>query len=504
MTRFVLLRTFGNRCRKVQICRCENNQMPNLVIVVDLDGTLISTDTLYEQVVRLIFRKFWKIPGAIGALFKGKAAFKSYNAEEIPLEVSSFSYQGNLVKFLRISKDSGAHIVLCTAADVSIAEAISKHHAGLFDTVIGTENGINMKGAAKAAVLKERFPDGFVYAGDSSADLAVWQEADEIILVGANKKTTRKAKGIGKPVIGEYRHAPEYAGNRFRIWVKALRVHHWAKNVLIFFPLFLAHSWSNEQVVVQTLAGFLLLLAVTSSSYLINDLADLDADRKHPTKRRRPIASGVIAIRDALLVPILLLPIVIGAGFILEPAFGFTLLGYLVLTLGYSFGLKRIPLLDTFVIGVLFTSRIVMGGVFLGTGPSDWLLLFSMFFFFSLAAAKRQAEVLQMKTTINASSSGRGYVASDAPLLLAVGAATSVASILILVLYIRSKAFNVVGYTRPDYLWVMVGAIAIWLGRIWLLTHRGQMLDDPVNFALRDKSSIMLGVFVMFAFMVSV
>lgn len=478
--------------------------MPNLVIVVDLDGTLISTDTLYEQIVRLLFRKSWKIPGAISALFKGKAAFKSYNADAIPLEASSFSYQGDLVEFLRSSKESGAHIVLCTAADVSIAEATSKHHVGLFDTVIATENGINMKGVTKAAVLKERFPDGFVYAGDSSADLAVWKEADEIILVGADKKTTRRAKGIGKPVVGEYRHMPEYAGNRFRTWAKALRVHHWAKNILIFFPLLLAHSWSDAEVVARTLLGFLLLLAVTSSSYLINDLADLDADRKHPTKRHRPIASGVIAIRDALLVPILVIPVALGAGFVLEPAFGLVLSGYLVLTLGYSFGLKRIPLLDTFIIGVLFTSRIVMGGVFLGSSPSEWLLLFSMFFFFSLAVAKRQVEVLQMKTTISASSSGRGYVPSDAPLLLTAGAGTSVASILILVLYLRSKAFNVVGYTRPEYLWLVVGAIAIWLGRIWLLTHRGQMLDDPVNFALRDKSSIMLGIFVLFAFMVSV
>ncbi len=481
--------------------------MSSQVIAVDLDGTLANTDTLHEQIALLLFSNVKKIPGAITALFKGKAAFKSYNAKEILLKVESLNYQTDLIEFLQHSKEQGAYIVLCTAADSRVADAVSKYHQGLFDEVIGTKDNVNLKGKTKAALLKERFPEGFIYAGDSSADLAVWEESDEIILVGASKNVTKKAKALGKslnkPIAGEYEHKIKHAKSRFRIWTKALRVKHWAKNVLMFIPLILSHSFLDVNIISQTFLGFLLLLAITSSTYLINDLADLDADRKHPTKRFRPIASGAVAISDALIIALITIPIALVLAFLLKPAFAFALFGYLVITLSYSFGLKKIPMLDTFIIGTLFTSRIVMGGLLLGVALSDWLLVFSMFFFFSLAVAKRQVEILQMKSSIEKASSGRGYIYSDAELLLVFGVSSSVASLLILVLYMKFEAFEIVGYARPDFLWGIVMAVAIWLGRIWLLTHRGQMNDDPVDFALQDKTSIALGAVVALSFLVA-
>lgn len=474
------------------------------VMVVDLDGTLTNTDTLYEQMARLIFRHTSALPGAFGALLRGKAAFKSYHAESIPLAVDTLNYQAELIDFLRAEKAKGTHVVLCTAADMRIAKAVSAYHTGLFDEVLATENGTNLKGVAKAQLLKERFPDGFVYAGDSSADLAVWREADGIILVGVQDRTEQRAKALGKPIVAEFKHGAMVAGNRLRIWARALRVHHWSKNILMFVPLILAHAWFDTVAISNTAIGFLLLLAVTSSSYLINDLSDLDADRRHPTKRTRPLARGAISIQKGLATALVTIPVALALAFLLEPTFGMALVGYLVLTLGYSFGLKRIPLLDTFIIGTLFTSRIVMGGALLGAMLSEWLLTFSMFFFFSLATAKRHVEVMRIDNDIDGQLNGRGYLASDAPLTLAFGVASGIASILILVLYLTDEAFRTVGYARPEALWLVVMAVAIWMGRIWILTHRGQMLDDPVSFALRDRVSVALGALVALAFMVAV
>ncbi len=471
------------------------------IVVIDLDQTLVRNDTLHEQIVRLIFRQPKRLPGLFGALLRGKAATKAYCADHVELDPATLHACDEVLGFIRSEKAAGSYLVLCSAADIRVANALAAH-VGLFDEVIATSGSTNLKGPAKAEALARRFPQGFVYAGDDEADLAIWSKSDGIVLVGVSDRVARRARAMGKPVVAELRTRAANPKSHLQIWAKALRVHHWSKNILMFVPLLLAHEWFNFDLIARSCMGFGLLLAVTSSSYLINDLADIDADRLHATKRHRPIASGALPLSQALLVPVIVLPLALILAALLNIEFAMALAAYLVITLAYSFGLKRIPLLDTFIIGVLFTTRLVMGATFVGSGLPIWLLTFSMFFFFSLAMAKRHTEVLRSAGN-GASLATRGYRPEDWPLTLNMGVTAGLASLVILVFYLVDEAFRVVGYARPEFLWAVVLFVSIWIGRVWLLTHRGQMNDDPVSFALRDRPSLAIAAVIAILFLIA-
>lgn len=278
--------------------------------------------------------------------------------------------------------------------------------------------------------------------------------------------------------------------------VDALRVHHWTKNVLVFVPIILAHQWSDTDLIRQTLLAFLCLLAVTSATYLLNDVSDIASDREHWSKRLRPIASGRFPIRGALVLSGLLLLAGFAGALLLSVPFTLSLLAYLVLTVAYSLRLKRVPLLDTLVIGILFTLRLVMGAVLLDEPKPAWLLTFSVFFFFSLAMAKRHTEVQRAVKHDSAGLRDRGYEPGDAPLTLALGTGTALASLVVLFIFIVLEMLPANIYGRPVFLAGIPVMLSIWLGRIWLLAHRGRMDDDPVSFALRDGPSLLLGVLV--------
>ncbi|MDR3474695.1 MAG: UbiA family prenyltransferase [Devosia sp.] len=456
------------------------------VVVVDLDRTLSRSDTLHEQAIKMIFQRPQLLPGLFLALLRGKKAVKAYCATHIALDPALLLMCEEVLAYLRDEQRQGSYLVLCSAADRRVAELVASA-VGLFDEVLATGEGANLKGAAKANLLVQRFPHGFVYAGDHAADLAVWAKSDGIVLVGTSPATTRRAQALGKPVLAELR--PHRAQPPvWRVWGKALRVHQSAKNVLMFVPLLLAHEWSNGKLVAETVAGFLLLVVVTSSSYLVNDLADLESDRRHATKRHRPIASGVLPLAHAAIFPALMVPVALVLAFVLNVWFGLALAGYLALTSAYSFGLKRVPIFDVFVVATLFTSRLAMGAAFIGQLLPIWLITFSMFFFFSLAMAKRHTEVLRAGQH-GGSLKARGYEPEDWPLTLNLGVSSGLGSLIILVLYLFNEAFRSVGYSRPDFLWPVVLCVALWISRIWLLTHRGRMNDDPVVFALRDRPS---------------
>lgn len=470
-------------------------------IVVDLDGTLVRNDTLHEQLVRLAVTRPGLLPGLVRELFHGKAALKRYCADHVTIDPSALNACTEMLDYLRGERARGTRIILCTAADIRVATAVAES-IGLFDEVIGTENGKNLRGPAKAALLARRFPDGFIYAGDHAADLAVWREATGILLAGASRSTAARARALGKPVLAEFRpHTGRQ--NPLKIWARALRVHHWSKNLLIFVPLLLAHRWFDPTAVAETLTAFILLLLVTSGSYIINDLVDLDADRHHATKRHRPIASNSLSLLSASVFPLVAIPLALGGALLLGAPFAAALAAYLVMTLAYSFRLKRVPLLDILVIAALFTLRLVMGATLLSAAVPVWLLTFSMFFFFSLATAKRHTELLLAGRGGRHSLGARGYEAADWPLTLALGTASALASLVILVLYMVDEAFRVVGYARPEVLWLATFFMAIWLGRVWLLTHRGRMLDDPVSFALRDRSSLFLALAIGLCFLLA-
>lgn len=455
----------------------------DLPIVVDLDGTLLRTDTLHEMFARALFHQPRAAAEALLALPRGRFAVKQALAERVPTDIESLPLNETLVAWLRAQAEAGRELHLCTAAHHAIADKVAAR-LGFFRSAIGSD-GRNLKGPAKAEELARRFPQGFVYAGDSRADLEVWRHAAGIVLVNASAATEAAARRLGPPVLAEF-HAPRPTPGD---WVRAVRMHHWAKNALVFVPLILGQGWRDPAAILAALAAFLLLLVLTSSTYLLNDVADLRSDRRHWSKRDRPVASGAIPIHLALGWGAAGIGFALVAGLVVSPTLFAGLAGYLALTLGYSFGLKRVPLLDTLVIALLFGTRLVIGVAALAQPFSAYLLVFALFFFFSLATAKRHTEILRAGPDGAAGLAARGYRPADGELTLVVGVAAGLGSIIVLVLYLIHDAFLRVPYADPFWLWLMPLLVAIWLGRIWLLSHRGEMQDDPVNFALRDRVS---------------
>lgn len=469
------------------------------VLVVDLDHTLVRTDTLFEQFVALVFRAPVSAIWVLMFLLGGRAAFKARLALLQPLDPASLPYREPLLAFLREEKSKGRRLHLVTAADQSIADAVALH-CGLFDSAEGTQDGVNLKGARKAGRLRERFPEGFAYAGDSSADLAVWAHSESIILAGARPAVARRAHALAKPV--EAWFAPPT--RRLNTWRRALRIHQWAKNLLVFVPLVLSQQYRNPQAIGLAVAAFVALGLVASATYLINDLSDLPADRGHATKSLRPLATGDLPISSALIA----VPILLALGFGLAVAASPALLGwiaaYAALTLTYTFYLKRQALLDVATLGALYGLRLIIGGSAIEAPHSVWLLTFSIFFFFSMSLAKRYAEIANLAAVGREfGPKGRGYKMTDGPVILALGVASSIASVIIVVLYLMEEAFPSNLYSHPNWLWVTPFLLMIWAARIWLIAGRGELDEDPVAFAIYDRFSWMLAIPLVIGFVLA-
>jgi 4-hydroxybenzoate polyprenyltransferase len=455
-------------------------------LVVDLDHSLVRTDTLFEQFAGLVFRSPVTALLLLVSLIRGRARFKAQLAELHPLDASALPYHELLLAFLREQKAKGRTLHLVTASDRSTAEAVARH-CGLFDTVEGSDGASNLKGARKAEHLVRRFPEGFAYAGDSRADLKVWNQAESIVLAGASPAVANRARKLGKMLEAEFEGA--VAG--LQTWRRALRVHQWAKNLLVFVPLLLSQKYLEPRAVGLSILAFVALSLVAAATYLINDLSDLAADRRHPTKRRRPLAAGDLRIEHALAaVPLLFL---VGGGLAaaVSPSLLLGLLAYVVLTLGYTFYLKRQALLDVVTLGVLYALRLMIGAATIGVEHSVWLLTFSLFFFFSMSLAKRYAEIANLLSTgPDQDLKGRGYRTGDASTVLALGVSSSTASVLIVVLYLMEDAFPSNIYAQSYWLWTVPFVLTVWAARIWLIAGRGELDEDPVAFAIKDRFSL--------------
>jgi 4-hydroxybenzoate polyprenyltransferase len=469
-----------------------------LPLVVDLDGTLLKVDTLYERFISGLFSKPAQTLLSLFTLRNGIAAFKYHLARIAPLDVDSLPVREELLDYLKHESATGREIHLATAADQTVAAGVAERFP-IFQTVQSTDQEVNLKGPNKAKRLKELFPDGFVYAGDSRADVPVWQSASAAIVVSGSSTLSNAVRSAGIPIERSFDKRP----HQLRMWIRAVRPHQWAKNAIVLVPVVLGWRDVTLASVANTFAMIVLLCVAASLTYLVNDMADLSSDRKHWSKRRRPFASGAIAVRDGLLLVGIALPIACATAFLISPPAGLCLLCYVAVTLGYSFGWKRIPLFDTFIIALLFTIRILIGIAAATLSPSAWLLTFSMFFFFSLALAKRHAEILRAAEHDLQKLEGRGYQITDESLTLAFGISASMASIVIVVIYLVEEVFARQIYNTPAWLWVAPIAICLFICRIWVLSHRGRMTDDPVAFALRDRVSLGLGVFVAVAILLA-
>jgi 4-hydroxybenzoate polyprenyltransferase/phosphoserine phosphatase len=457
-------------------------------LCVDLDGTLIRGDVFWEcvlvllktQPLTLLLAPFW--------LLSGRAALKRQLAARIHLDPASLSYRQQVLDFLLQEKAAGRRIALATAADRELAESVAGY-LGLFDEVHASDGRVNLKGANKAAFLAQRFAEtGFEYMGDSGADVEVWRSALAAYVVGSDARAAQAAAVTTvKATILDSKPSWRPSPTSFRLWINALRGHHWAKNLLLFLPLALSHNLAPGPIL-RTLVGFILYGFCASGLYILNDLLDLHSDREHPWKKERPFASGSISIPSGLIAALLLLSMALGLGFLLNPQFGFALVGYSTLTMVYSVYLKKIALLDVFVLSSFYSFRILAGALISSTPLSQWFLAFSMFFFLSLAMAKRYSELLHAGTLIKAGNSGRGYHTGDRELLLALGVGSSFSAVVIFSLYLHSQDVRLL-YSSPEVLTLLCPIVLYWLSRVWLQAHRGELREDPVTLAIQDPVS---------------
>jgi 4-hydroxybenzoate polyprenyltransferase/phosphoserine phosphatase len=454
-------------------------------LCVDLDGTLIRGNVLWECVlallktrpIMLLWLPFW--------LLSGRAAFKQKLAAQVQLDPARLPYRQQVLDLIQQEKTTGRRIALVTAADRELAESIARY-LDLFDEVHASDGQINLKGANKAAFLAQHFAEtGFDYVGDSAADVEVWRNARAAYVVGTEARAKQAA--VVTAVKGAILIPRASFRTSFGTWINAIRGHHWAKNLLLFLPLALSHNLSIQPFV-RTFVGFALFGFCASGLYILNDLLDLHSDRGHPWKKERPFAAGELSIPQGLLAAFMLLSAALGLGFLLDVQFGLALVGYALLTMLYSLYLKKIALLDVFVLSSFYSFRILAGALISATPLSQWFLAFSMFFFLSLAMAKRYSELLHARDLVMAGNSGRGYHTGDRELLLSLGVGSSFSAVVIFSLYVHSPEVRLL-YSSPEFLFLLCPIVLYWLSRTWLMAHRGELKEDPVTLAIRDPVS---------------
>ncbi len=454
-------------------------------LIVDLDGTLTKSDTMHEGLLSLISRHPARIPRILLWLTKGKAAFKEKLAKESLVDIETLPLRGEVIAQISAARDAGRQVLLVSASNQRQVDDVAKQ-TGLFDEAAGSTATRNLAGQEKARWLLERFGEkGFDYIGDSQADLPVWACARKAYIVGANQSLYAAAIK-SNPEITQL--LPDDLGPPIKAYdyLKAMRPHQWLKNLLVLVPALAAH---NISALLPALVGFVAFCLAASSIYLINDMLDLEVDRRHPRKCNRPFASGAIPVAHGVLQAALLFVVAMAIAAALAPAFLLVLLAYIALTFAYSLILKRKLMIDIWTLGTLYTIRIVAGGFASGVPLSEWLLAFSMFLFLSLAAVKRMSELADLKAQGLVSVDGRGYRVTDLPVVLGVVLSAGYCSVVILALYISNA--NVVSlYGEPKLLWFVCLMLLYWISRATIISYRGEMDDDPIVFALRDRISL--------------
>ena len=454
------------------------------VLVVDLDGTLTPADTLVECLIRILRKSPRTIFALIKALLQGRAQFKEGVAKEadaLGTTVSSnLPLRDELVQYLRAERASGRTIVLATAAHSTVATAVAER-LQLFDLVLSTGGGKNLKGEAKLQAIREKFGTAFVYAGDSSADLPIWNGASGAVLVGP---AGRLAKAIKVPI---ERYFPASIP-RWRSWLRALRPHQWIKNTLVFVPLFTSFSFVEAPKVFTAGLAFFAFCLAASATYLVNDVGDFESDRSHPRKRQRPFASGELPLLQGLAGALVLFVLAILVGLLVSPLFAIMLCAYAALATSYSLTLKQYVVLDVLVLATLYTWRVLAGAVAISVAVSTWLLAFAAFMFFSLALVKRCSELITIQKVGGQAATGRNYTVADLAVLWPLGVSTGVSAVVVLGLYIGSPE-AAKAYALPEVLWIAAAILAYWIARLWIKTGRGEMHDDPLVFSIRDSGS---------------
>ena len=460
-------------------------------LCVDLDGTLVKSDTLVDSLLVLARTHpllLFRLPGQV---LRGKAKFKSFVTEKVVLDVAHLPYNRTLLRFLQQEHARGREIYLATGADSRLAERVADH-LGIFDGVLASDGTTNLTGDRKLESLQKRMGGNhFVYVGNDTPDLPLMAGAAESMVANPSRRLNSKlrARGITPS------RAFEERSPLWRSLVKALRPHQWAKNLLVLLPPLLAHNHSAH-LLMPALLAFVCMCCAASGTYLVNDLLDIESDRRNAKKRLRPFASGDMAPASGLVAVALLLAMAFAGAQLLPVDFTYWLILYVCSTLAYSLYLKRIALVDVVVLSGLYTLRLLAGGAATNTPISHWLAGFAIFLFLSLAIVKRFAELENLRLTGSQLKNGRGYLISDIEQIRAFGTASAFAAVVVFANYISGPDVMAL-YHHPRRLWLIVPCMVLWLCRVWLLASRGELDEDPVAFALTDAASLVMGVAVM-------
>ncbi len=455
-------------------------------LCVDLDGTLVKSDTFVDSLMVLARRHpiaFLRTP--LWAL-KGKAYVKSQVASLVTLDAAHLPYNRPLLDYLRDEHAAGRKLYLATGADRVLARNVA-NHLGIFEDVIASDGTINLTGRNKLERLEQRFPD-FDYVGNALPDLPILQGAQEAMLANPDRRLNTALKSRNIPVS---RNFIDRSRLPFAL-VKGLRVHQWAKNLLVFLPLLLAHSLRPGPVLIAV-AAFFCFCFTASATYIFNDLLDLETDRVHLNKRKRAFAAGDLSVTAGLGISFSLAALALIIAAYLPRTFLIYLLLYFVTTLAYSLSLKRIVLVDVVVLSSLYTIRMMAGSAATQTPVSPWLAAFSIFLFLSLAMVKRFSELQNLHARGVTPTNGRGYLLSDIEQLRSFGTSSAYASIVIFALYINGHDVAAL-YHHPNRMWLITPLLILWVSRVWLLASRGLLDEDPVVFALEDRMSLLLGL----------
>jgi 4-hydroxybenzoate polyprenyltransferase len=463
---------------------------PPLPLYVDLDGTLLATDLLHESLLKLVRSSPLSLLRLPLWLLRGKAAFKREVTRRIRIDVRTLPYRPEVLELVRDARAAGRRTVLATASDARLARRVAQH-LGLFDGVIASDGEHNLSGAGKlAAIRADAGGAAFSYAGDRSVDLEVWRGTEAAVVVSRSDSLARRAARLTK--VEAVIKPPATAWRRY---LYGIRAHQWLKNVLIFLPLMPVLHDLTRQLVVDASVAFLAFGLMASSIYILNDLLDLESDRRHHRKRKRPFASGEIPASTGLLMSVALCAASLALSLALLPAaFVGVLVFYMVLTTAYSIHLKRRALVDVFSLAALYTVRVAAGTAATGQPLSFWILSFSLFIFLSLALAKRYVELTTAGSNAAQLKRDRGYLPTDATYVLCAGIAAGQMSALLLSLYLQDQQM-LDRYDNPTYLWILIPVFLFWTMRIWLKAIRGLLHDDPVVFAARDwVSRLAIGI----------
>lgn len=457
----------------------------NKPLCVDCDGTLIATDLLYEAFflmlkqypLGILLLPFW--------LIRGKAYLKNRIAEKVDFNWSTLPYRDEVVQHVQQARNEGRTTVLATASPQTWADEIA-NQLGCFDLAIGTSETVNLSGRHKGEHLAKLYGEkGFEYAGDMPVDLAVWAKSAGAIVVSNNQDLFNQLNQLAIPIVATIQ--PKRAN--LLVYIKALRVHQWLKNLLILVPLLAAHQLSSIQGLIQACFAFVAFSLCASAVYVLNDLLDLESDRQHIRKRKRPFAACTIPLSHGMLMVPVLLITAFAVAWLLPMQFAIVLSVYFLMTLAYSFRLKKQVIVDVMMLAGLYTMRIIAGAAATAITPSFWLLAFSMFIFLSLAMVKRYSELLITLQANKKEPAGRGYSVEDLPVLMSIGVSSGLGSVLILALYINSPETSQM-YPNTMWLWLIPPIILYWTSRMWMKAHRGQVDDDPVVFAAKDWQSL--------------